>query len=44
MSWWPIDNPERNGDSCDRCGNTVGLSRDDQGRVYCPSHRHLHDD
>lgn len=43
MTWWPIDTDEANGKTSLECGRGTGLSRDDLGRVYCPTHRHLHD-
>lgn len=42
MTWWPINNPA--GIECDECRETTGLSRDDDGNVYCPDHRGLHRD
>ncbi len=44
MTWWPIQQSERDGRTCDECPATEGLSRDDHGHIYCPAHRHLHRD
>lgn len=42
MAWWPIDTGEARGALCDKCKSGIGLSRDDEGKVYCSTHRHLH--
>jgi hypothetical protein len=40
--WWPIDSDEYPDRGCDACGEKTGRSRDDQDRIFCPTHRHLH--
>lgn len=44
MNWRPISAREQGSKRCDQCGLLVGLTRDNQGNVFCTVHRYLHDD
>lgn len=42
-TWWPLSTVDRGyDDGCDICGRSNGLSRDDDGRKFCPDHRDRH--